>query len=66
MEVNTQWMVAYETGDWVEDWTEPNDTERSRIEGKYWIMWKYKKEQWMIISAIFTPMRCSGSYCDKK
>ena len=65
VEVNEQWMIGYETGDWVEDWTEQGDTERSRIAGKYWIMWGYRKDRWVILSGIFTPMSCTGSYCHK-
>ena len=67
IEINERIHVAYETGDWAEDWTEKGDTSKSKLTGKYWIMWRYENDNWFIISAIFTPLTCSGSYCrDKK
>jgi hypothetical protein len=66
IEINEQWFVAYETGDWTEEWTEKGDTSKSQIKGKYWIMWRYGNDDWYIVSAIFTPLSCTGSYCDKK
>jgi len=66
VEINYQWKVAYETGDWAETWTESGDKDKSQIKGKYWIMWRYKNDNWFIISAIFTPLSCTGSYCQKK
>ncbi len=65
IEINEQWHVAYETGDWIEDWTESGDKSKSQIKGKYFIMWRLKNENWYIISGIFTPLSCTGSYCDK-
>ncbi|AFD08626.1 YybH family protein [Solitalea canadensis] len=66
IEINEQWNVAYETGDWTEAWTEQGDTSKSQIIGKYWIMWRFKNDNWYIISGIFTPLSCTGSYCNKK
>ena len=66
IEVNEQWRVGYETGNWTESWTETGDTSRSQIKGKYWLMWRYKNEKWVVISGIFTPLSCTGSYCTKK
>lgn len=63
IEIYDQWRVAYETGNWIESWTESGDTSKSTIKGKYWIMWRLKKENWIIISATFTPLSCTGSYC---
>lgn len=63
IEVNEQWHVAYETGDWAEAWTENGDSVKSEIKGKYWIMWRFRDNSWKIISAIFTPLSCTGSYC---
>jgi hypothetical protein len=65
IEVNDQWPAAYETGDWSESWTESGDTTRSEIKGKYWIMWFLKGDTYYILSATFTPISCSGSYCEK-
>lgn len=66
IEVNDKWLVAYETGGWTEAWTEKGDTSRSILTGKYWIMWRFEKDNWYIISAIFTPLTCEGSYCESK
>jgi hypothetical protein len=66
IEINERIHVAYETGDWTEDWTESGDTGKSRLTGKYWIMWRFENDNWFIISAIFTPLTCEGSYCNRK
>ena len=66
IEVNDQWHVAYETGNWTETWTEQGDKEQSQIKGKYSFMWRYSDGDWRIISAIFTPLLCAGSYCNKR
>ncbi len=66
IEINERIKVAYETGEWIEDWTESGDQTRSQLTGKYWIMWRFKNDNWYIISAIFTPLTCEGSYCTKK
>jgi len=66
IEVNDQWHVAYETGNWTETWTEQGDKEQSQIKGKYCLMWRYSDGDWRIISAIFTPLLCAGSYCNKR
>jgi len=63
LEVNKQWMIAYDSGEWVESWTEKNDTKKSEIKGKYWRMWKKYNDQWVIMSIILTPLSCVGSYC---
>ncbi|MDQ6609259.1 MAG: nuclear transport factor 2 family protein [Bacteroidota bacterium] len=65
-EINEQGNIAYETGNWTESWTEKGDSKRSEIRGKYFTMWKLKNDKWVISSAIFTPLVCTGSYCDKK
>ena len=65
IEVNDQWPAGYETGTWSESWTETGDTSRSEIKGKYWIMWFFKNDNCYILSAIFTPLSCTGSYCNK-
>jgi ketosteroid isomerase-like protein len=63
IEVNEQSGIAYENGNWTESWTEKGDTERSTLKGKYTIMWKKKNEEWLVSSAQFIPLSCSGSYC---
>src|SRR5689334_22415281 len=65
IEVNDQWPAAYATGDWSESWTEQGDTSKSEIKGKYWMMWQLKNGTYYILSAIFTPLACSGSFCNK-
>jgi len=65
IEVNDQWPAAYDTGEWSESWTEKGDSTRSEIKGKYWIMWFLKDNKYYILSATFTPISCTGSYCDK-
>lgn len=65
IEVNDQWPAAYETGEWSEAWTENGDSSKSEIKGKYWIMWFLKNDNYYILSAIFTPLSCTGSYCNK-
>lgn len=65
IEVNKKWHIAYETGKWTESWTEKNDTKKSTIVGKYWIMYRKKDNEWLVHSAIYTPISCEGSYCEK-
>lgn len=65
IEVNDQWPTGYETGTWTESWTEKGDTSKSKISGKYWMMWFFKGDNCYILSAIFTPLTCEGSYCNK-
>ena len=62
--VNEAWEVAYERGDWVEWWSEPDG--KATIKGTYFFMWKKStQEPWCIHAAIFTPLSCTGesSYC---
>lgn len=62
--VNEAWEVAYERGNWVEWWSEPDG--QAKITGSYFMMWKRTKtEPWLIHAAIFTPLNCSGesAYC---
>lgn len=66
IDINEQWGVASETGNWTESWTEKGDAEKSTIRGTYALMWKQKNEVWYITSALFTPLSCTGSYCSKK
>lgn len=66
IEINERIHVAYDTGDWTENWTESGDQTKSELTGKYWIMWRFQNNNWQIISAIFTPLTCTGSYCTKK
>ncbi len=65
IEVNKNWPVAYETGIWTENWTEKGDSKKSEIIGKYFMMYKKKNDIWLIDSVIFTPISCTGSYCEK-
>ncbi len=65
IELNERILVAYESGEWIENWTESGDQTKSEITGKYCIMWRFKNDDWRIISAIFTPLTCIGSYCSK-
>ena len=66
IDVNFQWKVAFETGDWTESWTEKGDTTRSELRGRYSQMWRFADGDWRIVSSIFTPLQCKGSYCDKR
>jgi len=66
IEVNDQWHVAFETGNWTERWTEKGDKDPSQLKGKYCIMWKYTDGDWRITSVTLTPLSCTGSYCNKK
>src|SRR5688500_9464624 len=61
IKINKQILVAYENGRWVENWTESGDLAKSELTGKYCIMWRFKKDNWRFISAIFTPLSCTGS-----
>jgi hypothetical protein len=63
LEVSKQWMLAYDTGEWIENWTEKKETKKSEIKGKYWRMWKKYDDEWIIMSIILTPLSCTGSYC---
>ena len=63
VEVNKQWWVAYDSGEWNEVWTENNAAAKSEIKGKYWRMWKRHENNWIIMSIILTPLSCKGSYC---
>ncbi|QDA59198.1 YybH family protein [Hymenobacter jejuensis] len=62
-EIDDQWQVAYETGEWNESWTNTQDQSKTRITGKYWLMWKYENNRWAILSGIFTPLTCGGGHC---
>lgn len=62
VEVFQGWNIAYETGSWIETWTEKG-VGKSEITGKYWIMYDYRDDAWVIHSSIFTPLACNGSYC---
>ena len=66
VEVFGFWKMAYETGTWTETWTEKNDTSKSEIIGKYWIMYTYENDKWTIHSSIFTALSCVGSYCKQQ
>jgi len=64
--INLAWNVAYESGDWVEDWTEPDG--KAIINGRYFALWKQEKSSWYLHAIIFIPLNCSGpsKYCNKK
>ncbi|SHJ04941.1 protein of unknown function [Hymenobacter daecheongensis DSM 21074] len=62
-EVSSLGNVAYETGEWAEAWTDTQDQTKNRVIGKYWLMWKYENNAWLMFSAIYTPMSCSGNSC---
>ena len=40
-----------------------NDTEKSTIVGKYWIMYRKLESEWIPHSSIYTPLKCAGAYC---
>jgi ketosteroid isomerase-like protein len=66
IEVSSDGENAYETGSWTETWTEKGDSTKSKIRGKYWVMYIRRKDgNWYIQAAIFTPLTCEGSYCNK-
>jgi ketosteroid isomerase-like protein len=62
-EISDLGNVAYETGEWAEAWTDPQDKTKNRVIGKYWLMWKYENNAWLMLSAIYTPLNCSGNSC---
>ena len=66
VQVNHEWKVAYERGDWVETWTEPDG--RAEIRGRYFAMWKQKDGKWILHAMISTPLSCTGEirYCAPK
>jgi ketosteroid isomerase-like protein len=62
--VNKAWEVAYETGTWMEWWSEEDGL--AKITGTYFMMWKKQRnEPWLIHAVIFTPLSCKGesAYC---
>ncbi|TGE16777.1 YybH family protein [Hymenobacter elongatus] len=63
MELSDLGQLAYETGEWAEAWTDPQDKTKSRVIGKYWLMWKFENNTWVILSAIYTPLSCAGKNC---
>jgi hypothetical protein len=62
-EVNEEWELAYDSGNWIESWTEKNSKGKSVIKGKYWRMWKKENNNWLVMSIVLTPMSCNGDYC---
>ncbi|GAA3945865.1 nuclear transport factor 2 family protein [Hymenobacter algoricola] len=62
-EISDLGNLAYETGEWAEAWTDPQDKTKNRVIGKYWLMWKYENNAWLMLSAIYTPLHCSGNSC---
>jgi ketosteroid isomerase-like protein len=62
-EVSDLGTIAYETGEWVQAWTDAQDKTKSRVIGKYWLMWKYENNAWLMLSAIYTPLNCAGNAC---
>lgn len=63
VEMNDQAMVAYETGEWTESWSNKPGSDKARVIGKYALMWKYAPTGWVVSAAIFTPLFCSGGSC---
>lgn len=66
IQINENWRVAYESGDWIETWTEPDG--RVEIRGKYFAMWKQRDGRWTLHAMISIPLSCIGqsSYCAPK
>lgn len=66
VQMNHEWKVAYESGDWIERWTEPDGS--AEIRGRYFAMWKQKDGFWILHAMISTPLSCSGEsgYCRPK
>ncbi|TGE25460.1 nuclear transport factor 2 family protein [Hymenobacter aquaticus] len=63
VEVSDLGQLAYETGEWAEAWTDPQDKSKNRIIGKYWLMWKFENNAWTILSATYTPLSCATRNC---
>lgn len=61
--INPTWNIAYETGDWVESWSESDG--KVILTGKYSAQWQRSNNVWYLHAMIFTPLNCSGSdrYC---
>lgn len=64
-EKGADFNIGYDTGTWIENWTEKGDTKKSELQGRYFRMWKNIKGHWKINSMILTPLYCKGSYCKK-
>ncbi|GAA4373770.1 nuclear transport factor 2 family protein [Hymenobacter koreensis] len=63
VQVNDQTLVAYETGEWTENWTHKQAAAKSQVTGRYWLMWGFEDGKWRILSGIYTPITCTGNYC---
>ncbi len=60
--INTNWRVAAETGVWRERWTAPDGP--VEIEGSYSALWRQSRDQWLLDSEVFVPLKCTGGeYC---
>ena len=60
--INTNWRVASETGVWKERWTAPDGP--VEIEGSYSALWRQSRDQWLLDSEVFVPLKCTGGeYC---
>jgi ketosteroid isomerase-like protein len=56
------WNLVYETGRWVERWSEPDGT--TELRGAYFTMWRRAGGRWRKVSEIFVPDYCAGgAYC---
>ncbi len=65
IDVNTQWAVASERGEWTGGWTEPDG--KMTIAGTYLAQWRKINGQWLIQAELFVPTRCAGSkYCEQR
>ncbi len=61
IEVSEDLENAYETGNWMESWTEQGDTTKSELKGKYWIMYVRRKDKnWCIQFSHFFTVDLQG------
>lgn len=62
VDVNREWNVASERGEWTGRWTEPDGV--VDIGGTYLAQWRQVDGTWLIQAELFVPTRCRGSkYC---
>lgn len=62
IDVNREWNVASERGEWTGRWTEPDGI--VDIGGTYLAQWRKVDGTWLIQAELFVPTDCRGSkYC---
>ncbi len=65
VDVNPQWAVASERGEWTGRWTEPDGA--MEIGGTYLVQWRRVDGRWLIQAELYVPTHCAGStYCNQR